>query len=547
MAYPNYEGNGGIASGTNFNVVVPYPVTVNLNDILIAHVMDADNDSFDTPSGWVKFASDDTNNNLSIAIYWKRADGTETGSETFTSVLNSGSLVAGIMHRFSGCVQTGQPFDQSLGTITAQRTSTGFTWTNNHLGTDRLVCGFFICEDDTITGFTGSTDWAERNRSATTTGSDCEFSLVEWEAPDLTTNAAEARWTHGNEYTSAVFVNLKPIDPPVVTTLDTADLTDFGTDQNPIVEFTGDAGTDEDIEYNIQIDTVNTFNSGNLIDKESSLDAEFLNTVNGGDTNPFNDNEKISYQTFGLELIDGYDETKESASTNLGDDVVEALSQSFTGDGSFLEQASIWGFKNNSYTGNIVAKIYAHSGTFGTSSEPTGAALATSDVLDGSTIPITYEWIDFTFSTPFQLVNTTKYVLVIEADLDDSSNYISTTAGNLTPVHEGNFGVKVGTWFPNSGLDLTFRLNAMALQDLSFGTWFWRVRGKNPSGGNTYGEWSGTRSFTISEVGVTITDVGINIADQWKKMASAKINIGDSWKDVVAIKINVGGIWKDVL
>lgn len=33
---------------------------------------------------------------------------------------------------------------------------------------------------------------------------------------------------------------------------------------------------------------------------------------------------------------------------------------------------------------------------------------------------------------------------------------------------------------------------------LSPGTYYWRVRGKDPSGTNTFGAWSGTRSFTVS-------------------------------------------------
>ena len=95
MAYPAYEDNGGIADGTDYAVAVPYPGTVNENDILLVCVLDADNDSFDVPSGWAKITEDTSNAQASFAWYWKRATGSETGSETFTSVLNAGALVAG--------------------------------------------------------------------------------------------------------------------------------------------------------------------------------------------------------------------------------------------------------------------------------------------------------------------------------------------------------------------------------------------------------------------------------------------------------------------
>src|SRR5690606_24497198 len=50
-----------------------------------------------------------------------------------------------------------------------------------------------------------------------------------------------------------------------------------------------------DIIYEIQIDTVNTFDGGALIDKVSDTDAGFTNLDNGGDTNPFASGDQIQY------------------------------------------------------------------------------------------------------------------------------------------------------------------------------------------------------------------------------------------------------------
>ena len=109
MAYPVYEGNGGIADGADYAVVVPWPSGVAEDDILVVIVGDADNDSFDVPSSetWAKVAEHTTTAFFSAAWYWHRVTAGEESappaSTTFTSVLDAGSPVAGVMLRFSGC------------------------------------------------------------------------------------------------------------------------------------------------------------------------------------------------------------------------------------------------------------------------------------------------------------------------------------------------------------------------------------------------------------------------------------------------------------
>ena len=74
MAFPVFQQAGTIGTGTDFSCDVPYPSTVNADDIIIASIMDADNDTFDTPAGWTKFDEDSSSNNMSFALYWLRAD-----------------------------------------------------------------------------------------------------------------------------------------------------------------------------------------------------------------------------------------------------------------------------------------------------------------------------------------------------------------------------------------------------------------------------------------------------------------------------------------
>ena len=213
MAYPAYEDNGGIADGTDYAVAVPYPGTVNENDILLVCVLDADNDSFDVPSGWAKITEDTSNSNASFAWYWKRATGSETGSETFTSVLNASALVAGVMARFSGCVTTGDPYDTGFGHETVNQGTTINIPTLDTADTERLVVAMIAVEDNT--GVSQASDYTEAFDVTTTTGGDGEFSFqTQQVATDSTVPADTA--TTGNDYHATCVIALKPVGTPPV-------------------------------------------------------------------------------------------------------------------------------------------------------------------------------------------------------------------------------------------------------------------------------------------------------------------------------------------
>lgn len=105
-----------------------------------------------------------------------------------------------------------------------------------------------------------------------------------------------------------------------------------------------------------------------------------------------------------------------STDSNTLSPTLTGTAQSFTGNGNKIISVKFNLKKFGSPTGNAVAKIYAHSGTFGSSSVPTGAALATSDNLDASTLGTNYAWATLTFSgaNQFQTVNGTNYCISIE-------------------------------------------------------------------------------------------------------------------------------------
>ncbi len=132
-------------------------------------------------------------------------------------------------------------------------------------------------------------------------------------------------------------------------------------------------------------------------------------------------------------------------------------SQSITGNGNKI-YAIVYKLRaGGTITGNAVAKIYTHSGTFGTSSVPTGEALATSDVLDVSTLTSNGEQIYMEFSTPFTTTDGVKYVITFEYSGGSITNWVLVNKDTTSPTHNGNIATFDGeTWTAENTEDLGF-------------------------------------------------------------------------------------------
>jgi len=116
--------------------------------------------------------------------------------------------------------------------------------------------------------------------------------------------------------------------------------------------------------------------------------------------------------------------------------------------------------KNSVPTGYMIAGLYAHIGTFGTGSLPTGSALVNSTAFDLSTIGGGIAWYNFTFSVEYWMQPNTLYciVLLVLNGTTDSSNYIKVYHNATSSSHEGNRGrYHNSAWEAMSG-DLSFKL-----------------------------------------------------------------------------------------
>jgi len=164
-----------------------------------------------------------------------------------------------------------------------------------------------------------------------------------------------------------------------------------------------------------------------------------------------------------LVLIDSYegDNSQESSLSSADND---GVGQSFTGDGNTIDKVQFSVRRFGSPTGNITAKVYAHSGTFGTSSVPTGSALATSDAIDVSTIQdgALPSFLMFSFSSPLTTSNGTKYVVTIEYSGGDADNRINVSTDSTSPTHNGNASILNGGSWSASAIDVNFIIHSFS-------------------------------------------------------------------------------------
>jgi len=133
--------------------------------------------------------------------------------------------------------------------------------------------------------------------------------------------------------------------------------------------------------------------------------------------------------------------------------------QSFTGNGDNLYSAKFILKRNASAPGSVYAKLYPHSGTFGTSSVGTGSALATSDPIIFTDISsTTFTLYEFVFPVTYRLANTAYFVIQCEFNGGDASHYLQFGYAVTTHTHSGNMCDlrSPSTWTADAPYDACF-------------------------------------------------------------------------------------------
>jgi hypothetical protein len=162
-----------------------------------------------------------------------------------------------------------------------------------------------------------------------------------------------------------------------------------------------------------------------------------------------------------LFIVDSYTDYQNIDTLGYG---YKGFGQSFTGTDGVLNSVSFLfanTFKPYSRPyGDIYAKIYAHTGTFGTTSKPTGSALATSDAISALELSTALSYIPFVFTgtNKITLATGTPYVVTIEySSIPTNADTLAVGYRYTSPGHSGNGSYKSGSaWYTSGTVDYCF-------------------------------------------------------------------------------------------
>lgn len=396
---------------------------------------------------------------------------------------------------------------------------------------DELLFGFCIHEgaNANTTGDGETTIYNNDNGAWVTSSSYAVQTTAAQQSVDWTNAASDVWHAIAAGFKVAADANTSP-----TTALDTADEAELGS--TPTLQFTITDSEGDDVRANVQVTTDSEFS---FVDGDNLTDS-YTGTHNG----------VIHPQPIG-------------GTTWLGDPVIDDRpGQSFVGKGGVLDKIIInINTSNDSPDGTAYVRLYAHEGTFGTSSAPLNAAdaadtptpgwLAISDAveLDSESPTADYEFA-FSGANRIRLEEGVHYIFILDwvpttIDLSNTFTIRSETGG---ANHPGNMYIDGGS--ANNGVqpwDMLFEvyethllLDKVSGTDAGFAnedngsdtdpftsgdqlsftvqegdalddgvTYYWRARGVDPSGTNIYGDWATARSFTVSDSGGTTETVSI--------------------------------------
>jgi len=159
-------------------------------------------------------------------------------------------------------------------------------------------------------------------------------------------------------------------------------------------------------------------------------------------------------------LFDSYDIANCDADASINNGTFLAEGHSFTGKYGKLKSIDVLlAIDDGNPTGNIYIYLYTHSGTFGTSSVPTGDILAISDPVNTANLTATPTLTKFTFSglNQYRMVEDEKYCFYIHHPEGTATDNCKTRVDANSPSHGGNaFYEDAGGFTATDEYDLGF-------------------------------------------------------------------------------------------
>ncbi len=542
MAFGDVVGTPAEASANATGVTVTF-AAATAGNLLVAGFAHANNQgSYTDPSGWTLITSVALSaGNMFARWYYKVAAGGET---SVTGTGNTSGVCRGVVAEFAGPFAS-TPLDVSAeneANISTAVTSEASGTTGSTSQARALAVAFFAADSAAnVTDGRGYSDSFSEVHFASTTASTARPAAALARKVLAATGAQSTTFScsdTGDEMYGAVAVFKEDVGGVPAITLDTADASEFSVD-TPTLEFTGTDPDDDDVRYQIQItDNPDAWASG----------SELEDNYSSGGGSTMHPNPHVS-----------------ATAWNGNIQVDDRPGQSFAGNGGILDKIQVYFGAHEDYPeetdGVAYVRVYAHQGTFGTSSEPLNPAepadtptpnwLAVSDAFafnpGGASEPA---WREFTFSgaNRIRLEDGTKYVWIIDwAPANRTYENTITVRGDATTLThggncylDGNSPANNGIWGPSdhSNIDQWFKVyESYVLHDktsgtdngfanttdggdtdpfdsgdkasftvqagdgLANGTYRWRVRASDPNGSGAWSDWSATRTFTVDTGG----------------------------------------------
>jgi hypothetical protein len=125
-AVPTVHTSGTASTGTTTSITPSYPASGAVNDICFLLASSDNNSLITCPAGWQTVDIVAVDANYSAALFWRRLDGSESGTLTLTRATGgAGLLFAALPFSFRGCVTRGLPYEGLATTSGTSTTATG--------------------------------------------------------------------------------------------------------------------------------------------------------------------------------------------------------------------------------------------------------------------------------------------------------------------------------------------------------------------------------------------------------------------------------------
>ena len=153
----------GNATTTTLNVVAP---TLRIDDIMLATILNKDNQVVTAPSGWAKIVEFNNTTAQRATIAWKRAVSGDSGATfAFTKPTDNNILFCGVISAWRGCLTGATPIDATAPSTSANASSDTVTYaTFDPAAICHVVAVGFYNEDNTTAGAIAGSDPSFVNR-----------------------------------------------------------------------------------------------------------------------------------------------------------------------------------------------------------------------------------------------------------------------------------------------------------------------------------------------------------------------------------------------